>query len=147
MEDNQETLHLSSSWSLLFFAWIVVTGATLGSLFFSEVVGVPVCTLCWYQRIATYPMVIIIAMGLFPYDPKVIRYAGVLTGIGWAIALFQVLLIAGIIPESAQPCVKGVPCSETHIALFGFLHIPMLSLLAFTIVGILLFYAHRMESS
>ena len=135
------------AWSLLFAVWILVTIATLGSLFFSEVMGIPVCELCWYQRIAMYPLVIILALGLFPYDPRVVRYALALASIGWLIALYQVLLVIGIIPESAQPCVQGIPCSETHISLLGFLNIPTLSLLTFTSIGILLFYANRMESS
>lgn len=136
-----------AAWPLLFVTWVVVTTATLGSLFFSDVMGVPVCMLCWYQRIAMYPMVLVLAVGLLPYDPKVIRYTASLASVGWLIALFQVLLVAGIIPESAQPCVQGIPCSETHIALFGFLSIPLLSLLTFSIIGILLFFAHKMESS
>jgi disulfide bond formation protein DsbB len=143
MQENK----LLNSWTMVFAAWVLVTSATLGSLFFSEVVGVPVCVLCWYQRIASYPLVIILAIGLFPYDPKVVRYAGALVGVGWLIATFHVLLVVGIIPESAQPCVKGIPCSETHISLLGFLNIPMLSLLSFTTLACLLFYAHRMESS
>jgi len=132
---------------LIFLAWVVVTSATLGSLFFSEIMKVPVCSLCWYQRITMYPMVIILAMGLFPYDPKVARYGAALAGVGWLIALFHVLLVAGIIPEKAQPCVQGIPCSETHIALLGFLSIPIMSLLTFTLIGALLFLAHRMEKS
>lgn len=137
----------SAGWSLLFAAWVLITVSTLGSLFFSEVMRVPVCELCWYQRIAMYPMVLILAIGLLPYDPKVLRYAAAFTATGWLIALFHVLLVAGIIPESAQPCVQGIPCSETHISLLGFLNIPTLSLLTFTSIGILLFYANRMESS
>jgi disulfide bond formation protein DsbB len=130
---------------MLFAAWSLVTMATLGSLFFSEVMDVPVCVLCWYQRIAMYPLVIILAIGLFPYDPKVIRYASVLATIGWLISLFQVLLVAGIIPENVQPCVQGIPCSETHISLFGFLNIPGLSLVTFSLIGILLFFAYKSE--
>lgn len=132
---------------LLFTAWIVVTVATLGSLFFSEVMGVPVCELCWYQRIALYPLVPVLALGLFPFDPRVVRYAGALTGVGWLIALFHTLLVAGIIPENVQPCVPGIPCSETHISLFGFLNIPVLSLSTFSLIGILLFSMRRLESS
>jgi len=136
-----------TGWSLLFAAWVLVTIATLGSLFFSEIMQVPVCKLCWYQRIAMYPLVLILAIGLLPYDPRILRYATAFTGLGWLIALFQVLLVAGIIPESAQPCVQGIPCSETHISLLGFLNIPTLSLLTFTVIGVLIFYTHRLESS
>lgn len=143
-ELDQDT---NTGWMLLFAAWVLVTGATLGSLFFSEVMAVPVCGLCWYQRIAMYPLVLILAIGLLPYDPRVLRYATAFASLGWLMALFHVLLVAGIIPKSAQPCVQGVPCSETHISLLGFLNIPTLSLLTFTVIGILLFYSHRLESS
>lgn len=94
-----------------------------------------------------YPLVLILAISLFPYDPKVVRFAGALAGVGWLIALFHVLLVAGIIPENVQPCVQGIPCSETHISLLGFLNIPILSFLTFTLIGVLLFFVHRMESS
>lgn len=137
----------STAWTPLFAAWVLVTIATLASLFFSEVMAVPICELCWYQRIAMYPLVLVLAIGLLPYDPRVLRYATALAGIGWLIALFHVLLVAGIIPKSAQPCVQGIPCSETHISLLGFLNIPTMSLLTFTLIGVLLISAHRMESS
>lgn len=134
-------------WAMLFAAWIVATIATLSSLFFSEVMSVPVCKLCWYQRIAMYPLVLILAIGLFPYDPKVVRIAGILTSVGWLVALFHVLLVAGVIPENVQPCVLDVPCAETHILLLGFLNIPVLSLVTFSLIGILLYFAQKVESS
>jgi disulfide bond formation protein DsbB len=130
-------------WMLLFATWLLATGATLTSLFLSEIVQIPICDLCWYQRIFMYPLVPILALGLFPHDPKVVRYALVLVAMGWLTALFHLLLIAGLIPEAAQPCVQGVPCSETHVALFGFLNIPTMSLLTFTILGILLLWAQN----
>ncbi|MBF0283750.1 MAG: disulfide bond formation protein B [Magnetococcales bacterium] len=146
-ENNGSFESAQPGWTLLFLAWILAAGAMLGSLFFSEVMGVPVCSLCWYQRIALYPLALILPMGLFPYDPKVARYVAPLVAVGWLIALFQVLLVAGIIPESAQPCVQGVPCSETYFALFGLFNIPTLSLGAFTLMGGLLFFAQRTKSS
>ena len=136
-----------AGWPLVFIAWFVVTIATAGSLFFSEVMEIPICELCWYQRVAMYPLVLILALSLFPYDPRVVRVAGALAAMGWFIALFQVLLVAGIIPEKIRPCVQGIPCSETHITLLGFLNIPTLSLLTFSLVGILLFLTHRIETS
>lgn len=147
MDTNEIAPFSGNAWTALFAAWVLVTIATLGSLFFSEVVGVPVCELCWYQRIAMYPLVLVLAIGLLPYDPRVLRYATGLAGVGWLMALYHVLLVAGVIPESAQPCVQGIPCSETHISLLGFLNIPTLSLLTFTLIGVLLFSAHRLESS
>jgi disulfide bond formation protein DsbB len=143
MREKAVSPAIHSAWALLFAAWVIVTAATLSSLFFSEVMDVPVCVLCWYQRIAMYPLVLILAIGLFPFDPGVVRYSIALAGAGWLFALYHVLLVAGIIPEDMQPCVQGIPCSETHIALFGFLNIPTLSLLTFTLIGVLLFFAPR----
>lgn len=147
MKSEPSSLGTQNGWTLLFAAWVVAASAALGSLFFSEVMKVPVCVLCWYQRIAMYPLVLILAIGLFPYEPKVVRYAGPLVGVGWLIAVFHVLLVAGIIPEGVQPCVQGFPCSETHVSLLGFLSIPVMSLATFTLIGGLLLSAHRMESS
>lgn len=147
MDNTELTQRGRTVWYLLFTAWVLVTVATLASLFFSEVMDIPVCELCWYQRVAMYPLVIILAVGLFPYDSRVVRYASPFAGLGWLIAFYQVLLVVGIIPESAQPCVQGIPCSETHFSLLGFLNIPTLSFMTFTLIGFLLFYTHKMESS
>ena len=45
-------------------AWFVATLATIGSLFFSEIAKFTPCTLCWYQRIAMYPLVVILGMAM-----------------------------------------------------------------------------------
>jgi disulfide bond formation protein DsbB len=147
MNDITTTNTMQKGWLLLFSVWILATISTLASLFFSEVVKLPVCSLCWYQRIAMYPLVVILPIALFPFDAKVTRYAGVLVLFGWLTALFHVLLVAGFIPKSAQPCVAGIPCSETHLNLFGFLNMPMMSLITFSIMGLLLFLVNKSESS
>jgi len=131
------------SWYLIFGVWIIATSGMLTSLFFSEIMQLPVCVLCWYQRIALYPLVIILPMGLFPYDVKIIRYITPLVIFGWLIALFHVLVVAGLVPESAQPCVQGIPCSEINFDLFGFLNIPIMSLLTFTVIGVLLLLSKK----
>ena len=48
----------------LFAAWAMGLVATLGSLFFAEVMKLPPCSLCWYQRIAMYPLVVILTVGI-----------------------------------------------------------------------------------
>jgi disulfide bond formation protein DsbB len=140
MNNKKAETNISPAWLSLFACWLIATVATLASLFFSEVVKLPVCVLCWYQRIAMYPLVLMLPLALFPFDAKIIRYAGVLTLFGGLAALFHVLLVAGAIPESAQPCVADIPCSETHLNIFGWLNMPMMSLLTFAVIGILLFF-------
>ena len=131
-----------TSWALVFATWLVAAASTLGALFFSEVMELPPCTLCWYQRIAMFPLVILLPMGLFPFDPRIVRYALPLVLAGWGVSVFQVLLVAGVIPEAIRPCTKGVPCSEVQIEWLGFVNIPLLSFLAFTTMAALLAAAH-----
>lgn len=132
------------TWTLLFAAWLVAAVATAGSLFFSYVMGFAPCVLCWYQRIFLFPLVVVLAVGLFPADRRVVRYALPLAGIGWLIAGYHNLVHAGIVPENLSPCTQGVSCTEEYIRLFGIFSIPLLSLITFTIlVGLLLTVLRR----
>ena len=130
-------------WTLLFVCWLLVAGATLGSLFFSEVMELPPCSLCWVQRTFMFPLAIILLVGLFPLDTSVIRYALPLALGGGAVALYHTLLQVGIIPEAAAPCRQGVSCSSAYLDLFGFISIPMLSMLVFSTVSVLLIVMKR----
>lgn len=136
----------ASSWTLIFAGWLIAATSALGALFLGEVMGLTPCVLCWYQRIFMFPLVFVLAAGLFPFDPRVVRYALPLAVAGWLIAVFHLLLTAGIIPESATPCTQGVPCSEVQIEWFGFVTIPLLSVAAFTTINALLI-ATRLKAS
>ena len=127
-----------SRWMLVFLAWLTATLATLGALFMSEIMGFSPCVLCWYQRIFMFPLVFILALGLFPFDPKVVRYALPLATLGMLVAGFHLLLVAGYIPETLTPCRQGIPCSTVQIEWFGFVTIPLLSFLAFLVINALL---------
>ncbi|NOQ66492.1 MAG: disulfide bond formation protein B [Desulfobacterales bacterium] len=137
----------SSSWNILFLCWLIVSVSAMGSLFFSYVMEFAPCVLCWYQRIFLFPLVIILAVGLFPFDKSVVKYVLPLAIVGWLTAAYHNLLYAGIIPESIQPCSQGVSCTEEYIKLFGFLSIPMLSLLSFsTIIALLIILKRRITN-
>jgi disulfide bond formation protein DsbB len=135
------TQTVDAAWTLVFASWVVATASTLGALFFSEVMKLPPCPFCWYQRIFMFPLVLLLPIGLFPFDPKVVRYALPLSVVGTGIAAFQMLLVAGVIPEDVTACVRDVPCSATQVEWFGFVSIPLLSLLSFTLITLLLILA------
>jgi len=128
----------STSWTLIFSAWLIAFVSSLGSLFFSEVMELVPCVLCWYQRIFMFPLAIILLVGLFPLDKKVVNYALPIAIIGLLFTLYHCLLFFGFIPENLQPCSKGVSCADDSMELFGFLPIPLLSLIAFLIIIVLL---------
>jgi len=123
----------------IYLIWVVSLIATLGSLFFSEVMQLPPCTLCWYQRIAMYPIAIIVPLALMVNESQVIlKYVFTLSLIGVSIAIYHNLLYYGIIPESIAPCKAGVSCTTRQIEWFGFVTIPFLALVAFALILILL---------
>ena len=129
-------------WNLVFACWVVAAASTLGALFFSEVMGIAPCVLCWYQRIFMFPLALVLPIGLFPFDPKIVRVALPLSAIGWLVAVFHLLLVQGLVPESIRPCTQGVPCAQNPIEWFGFLSIPHLSFAAFSVINALLLWAH-----
>lgn len=131
------------SWTLLFLCWLLASFSTAGSLFFSYVMQFEPCVLCWYQRIFLFPLVIILAVGLFPLERSVVKYALPLAIAGWLTALYHSLLYSGVIPENIQPCSQGISCTEEYINLFGFVTIPVLSLLSFSSIIALLIIFHR----
>ena len=78
-------------WLPLFLAWLLALLATAGALFLGEVMGKTPCVLCWYQRIAMFPLVLVLGMGLFVSDARSVRYALPLAGVGWGIAAYHLL--------------------------------------------------------
>jgi disulfide bond formation protein DsbB len=135
MDKQQEN---NNDWLLIFSAWLIAAVSTLGSLFFSEVMELIPCVLCWYQRIFLFPLAIILLIGLFPLDKKVVNYALPLAIIGLLFTVYHCLLFFGVIPENLQPCSQGVSCTDDNMELFGFLPIPLLALIAFLMIIILL---------
>jgi disulfide bond formation protein DsbB len=133
----------NANWTIIFICWVIASVSTLGSLFFSEIMDLPPCALCWYQRIFMFPLVLIFLGGLFPFDKRIIKYALPLALSGWGFAFYHYLLYSRYIPESIQPCSQGVSCSETYLDLFGFLTIPMLSLISFSLIIALLILLKR----
>lgn len=120
--------------TLLYLSWLTAIISMLGSLYFSEIRHFAPCVLCWWQRIFMYPMVFLIAVGIILKDAKLPYYLLPLSLIGAGFALYQNLLIWGVIAEKLAPCRLGVSCTTEYIQWFGFISIPFLSLLAFIFI-------------
>ena len=131
-------------WRLIFICWLITALSTLGSLFFSEVMGLIPCELCWYQRIFMFPLAVVLPLGLHPLDIRVVRYALPLASIGLLVSAYHCLLFYGFIPENLQPCRQGISCADDSMVLMGYLPIPLLSLAAFACIVILLLKARTL---
>jgi len=123
---------------MLYLAWITVLLSIVGSLFFSEVMQLPPCVLCWYQRIAMYPLLLIIGTGIILRDARMKIYALPLALAGLAVAIYHNLIYYGFIPESITPCSEGVPCNAVQIEWLGFITIPLMGLGAFAFIALCL---------
>jgi disulfide bond formation protein DsbB len=120
--------------------------ATLGSLYFSEILKYPPCVLCWYQRIFMYPLVFISAISI--WKKKNLPFLILpLSLVGTAIAFYHNLLYYNIIPESVAPCTLGISCTTKQIEMFGFLTIPLMSLIAFLLIDALAVAYYRLNKS
>lgn len=118
-------------------AWFISLVATLGSLYFSEVMGFIPCTLCWYQRILMYTLPVLLGVALYRNDTKIVIYTIFQTVLGFGFGLYHVLLQHTNLFEHANTCSVGVPCTTLFINWFGFITIPLLSMTAFLLIGIL----------
>lgn len=133
--------------AMIYVAWGQALIATVGSLFFSEVLGYVPCSLCWYQRILMYPLVIVLAVGILRRDVRVRSYVLPLSLLGFVIALYHNLLYFGFIPENAiQTCTTGASCSTRWFEWFGFISIPQLSLVAFTVITVAMLWHWSSDS-
>ncbi|MDA1663034.1 MULTISPECIES: disulfide oxidoreductase [Bacillus cereus group] len=127
------------------FAWAIATSAMLISLFFSEWMKLPPCDLCWYQRIAMYPLVFILGIGMYRRDPHVSTYAFPFACMGLILSVYQITIQAFPIREM-KTCSVGVSCTEDYLNLFGFISIPMLSFIGFLAIIILLYIKSDTET-
>lgn len=99
--------------------------ATAGSLTLSEVVNFSPCKLCWYQRIAMYPIAIISFIGLITNDRKIKKYILTLSIVGIVIAVYHVLL--QFFPTTFQCNDEIAKCSAIQFTQYGYITIPVMS--------------------
>ena len=119
------------------WAWVVAFIAMSGSLYFSDGLGLPPCLLCWYQRIAMYPLVLVLGVGLFRDDSNVWRFALPLPIVGAVISAYHVALQYQPSLEVLQ-CSVGAPCTARLLVVHGFVSIPVMAGSAFLLITTLL---------
>ena len=131
-----ETLGPSALW----LAFLVALTATLGSLYLSEVAHFVPCKLCWYQRIAMYPLVPILGIAASKRDPDVWRYAVPVAAIGAAISVYHYQL-ERFPTQASVSCSAEAPCTVVWIWKFHFVSIPFMALSGFALIVALLLVA------
>jgi disulfide bond formation protein DsbB len=135
--------------TFIYVSWLINIISLAGSLYFSNVMMLPPCTLCWAQRICIFPMSILLAVGFIKKDHNVFSYAIPLAIIGWLISVYHNLLYYKIIPKAITACTSGVSCTDKQIEYLGFITIPLMALTSLTLTLILLtlFYKHSKKAT
>jgi len=111
----------------------------LGSLYYSEIAGFEPCKLCWFQRIAMYPLAVILEVAAFTRDQKVARYALPLAGTGALVSGYH-YLIQHYPNLDAASCSVLSPCTGACVWDFGFVSIPLMALVLFSAIIVALIY-------
>lgn len=123
--------------SALGFAWLVALVATLGSLYYSEFADFVPCKLCWYQRIAMYPLAVVLGIAAFKRDTAIRRYALPVAAIGAVIAAYHYQL-ERLPHQTSLGCTLEEPCNVTLVWQFHFISIPFMALSGFALIITLL---------
>ena len=142
------TFGLSGLW----FAALVASVATAGSLYLSEGAHLVPCRLCWYQRIGMYPLAVILIVAVLRRDWAVKPYALTLSLLGPVVSLYHVLVEHYPSLEKALSCELFNPCSTNQVSgydyvAYGFMKsIPYMALSAFLLVSTILLVAEPQDT-
>lgn len=127
----------------IWLAWLVALVATVGSLIYSEVFHFVPCRLCWFQRIAMYPMSIVLLVGGIRREYMVKFYALPLALIGFGISVYH-YLVQHFPNLEGGACDPNNPCSAVLVDIFGFISIPFMAGAGFIVIAVLLgFYVNK----
>ena len=130
----------------LAMAAVVALVSMLGSLYLSEVAHFPPCRLCWFQRVAMYPLVVVLGVGAIRKDPGARLTGAILAGIGACISVWHLMVERYPNLESGS-CDPLNPCSIKWIEQWGYLTIPGMALSGFALILVLLAVARPVAVS
>jgi disulfide bond formation protein DsbB len=130
----------------LWLAFLVALVATLGSLYLSEVANFVPCKLCWYQRIAMYPLAPVLGVAAWRRDRSVVPYVAMLAALGGTVSAYHVVLERFPNLESGI-CDPSNPCTLIWVQRFGYLTIPAMALSAFALIAVLVLAGRSPEET
>jgi disulfide bond formation protein DsbB len=119
----------------IFFAWILSCTAMFVSLYYSEILDKEPCFLCWYQRISLFPLTIFLGVALYKEMFDIFAYTIAFPVIGMIFSGYQVILQE--FPKIAHQsvCTFEEGGCATKVLMFGYLSLPILSFIAFFLIG------------
>jgi disulfide bond formation protein DsbB len=108
--------------------------ATLGSLYFSEVANYVPCRLCWFQRIAMYPIALVALVGVIRRDRGARWYIIPMAAIGLLISGYHFMIERGVLADSGSCLAVGPSCADIWFEEYGFVTLAFMALAGFAAV-------------
>ncbi len=111
----------------------------LSSITFSDMYKIEPCKLCWLQRVAMYPQMLIMFIALRKKDIRAWIYSFWLSVIGLLLALYQTIEQFRLVKLPEANCVIGpdAACSQINMLEFGYITLPVASVTIFIFIIIL----------
>lgn len=117
-------------------ALVVAATSMAGSLYFSQVAHYTPCLLCWWQRIAMYPLVVVLGVGLWRRISDLVWLVLPLSLAGLATSVYHYQL--QVFPEQGSSCAPGASCAFRWVESFGFISIPFMAGCGFAVISALM---------
>jgi disulfide bond formation protein DsbB len=127
----------------LWLAWVVALVTMLGSLYYSQIANFVPCELCWFQRIAVYPLALILLIAAIRRDRGIWVYVVPVAAVGSIVSIYQTQLQA--FPSQSSFCSATTPCSARYVWEFGFVSLPFMALTAFAFIITMLLVARATD--
>lgn len=139
------SLHLEAGQALT-AAWAIAMTATVGSLILSEVYHFTPCKLCWYQRIAMYPLTVVLGVAAWRRDLRSVRLpAMIFVAVGSSLSIWHILVQRFPDLSGSASCDPTAPCTAIWVDVFNVFTIPTMALAGFIGIAALLLTT-RIES-
>lgn len=130
----------------IWLSWLVAVTATAGSLAYSQIYDLQPCLFCWIQRIAMYPLCVILLVGAVKKDRSSWQYGIGFSLFGLAVASYHYLV--QVFPSlDAGACDPTNRCSARLVEIFGFVSIPFMAGAGFLLISVLLLFYVRVPAS
>lgn len=121
----RERVHAVLAGQILPLGFLVAAVSMAGSLYLSEVADFVPCNLCWYQRIAMYPLAVLLLLSLVTRSRLDARYIVALAAIGLPISIYHYQL--QLFPEQGTVCTGIISCTDRNVEEYGFVSIPFMA--------------------
>jgi len=132
-------------WGLVIAA-VFPVAAVFSSLWYSEIVGLPVCVLCWFTRTMMYPLAVILPIAAWRKDRNIWLYVIPISLIGLAISGYQHLMQMGVVEGGLCHALSGdTDCAARYVFEFGYITMPLFATTMFTAIAFLTWLVRKRD--